>query len=171
IYSALERLVVRRADCVIVVSHDMARKVVERGISPTKVRVVHNACLLTCENDVPSWKAEAPPLIGVFGRLSPEKGIDLALRVHSLVLQRLHKAQLLIAGEGPECARLQRYSEQLGIASSVCWLGYREALAELYPRLSVLLIPSRSEGLPNVALEAMAYGIPVVAAAVGGLPE
>src|SRR5262249_42926700 len=89
----------------------------------------------------------------------------------SLVLQRLHKAQLLIAGEGPECARLQRYSEQLGIASSVCWLGYREALAELYPRLSVLLIPSRSEGLPNVALEAMAYGIPVVAAAVGGLPE
>jgi glycosyltransferase involved in cell wall biosynthesis len=53
----------------------------------------------------------------------------------------------------------------------VCWLGYRDDLAEVYRQLAVLLIPSRSEGLPNVALEAMAHGVPVVATSVGGLPE
>jgi glycosyltransferase involved in cell wall biosynthesis len=155
-YYALERLAVRGADCVVVVSHDMARAVVRQGIPPGKVQVVHNACLIGREVSAPTWSAEAPPLIGVIGRLSPEKGVDLALRVHRIVARRLSNARLLVVGEGPARAGLERQAEQLGIGPSVCWLGYRDDLAEVYGQLAVLLIPSRSEGLPNVALEAMA---------------
>lgn len=170
-YYALERLAVRRADCIVVVSHAMARAVVGQGIPSAKVQVVHNACLIGPEGNAPAWSPEAPPVIGVIGRLSPEKGVDLALRVHHIVARRLPDARLFVIGEGPARASLERQAEQLGIGPSVCWLGYRDDLAEVYRQLAVLLIPSRSEGLPNVALEAMAYGIPVVATSVGGLPE
>jgi len=107
----------------------------------------------------------------VIGRLSPEKGVDLAIRAHALLLRRCPDARLLIAGEGPEGATLRRLAERLGVAKSLDWLGHREDLAALYPQLNVLLIPSRSEGMPNVALEAMSHGLPIVATTVGGVPE
>jgi glycosyltransferase involved in cell wall biosynthesis len=170
-YFALERTAVRRADCIVVVSHDMARMVVGHGIPSAKVQVVHNACLVAPDGNAPAWSAELPPLVGVIGRLSPEKGVDLALRVHCIVARRFPNAQLLVVGEGPERGELQNHAERLGVGPSVLWLGYQEELADVYRRLAVLLIPSRSEGLPNVALEAMGHGVPVIATSVGGLPE
>jgi len=172
-YFALERLAVLRADRIVVVSHNMARRVMAWGVPRTKIRVVHNACLIegSVHHHLPAWRPEASPLVAVIGRLSPEKGVDVALRVHHLVARNCPEAQLLIAGEGPETVKLQRSTERLGIGSSVQWLGYQEDLSNLYRQIAVLLIPSRSEGLPNVALEAMAHGVPVVATAVGGVPE
>jgi glycosyltransferase involved in cell wall biosynthesis len=169
-YFALERLAVRWATRVVVMSHDMARRAVAGGIPSAKVEVVHNACALRADSDA-TTSAEARPLVGVIGRLSPEKGVDVALRVHREVVRRVKDAELLVAGEGPERAALERHAEQLGIASCVRWLGYQEDHARVYRQLAVVLIPSRSEGLPNVALEAMVHGIPVVATAVGGIPE
>ncbi len=122
-------------------------------------------------------EAAAPPsgaaasAIGVIGRLSPEKGVDRALEVLAMVARRRPDARLVIAGEGPEEETLRRQAQALGVAQSVSWLGYREDLGDVYRQLAVVLIPSRSEGLPNVALEAMASGVPVVASAVGGLAE
>src|SRR5215813_8791729 len=85
-YFALERLAVRGADCIVVVSRDMARNVVSQGIPSAKIQVVHNACLVGCsEGGAHAWNADSPPVIGVIGRLSPEKGVDLALHVHSIV--------------------------------------------------------------------------------------
>jgi glycosyltransferase involved in cell wall biosynthesis len=170
-YYALERLAVRRADRVVVVSRAMAGKVAAQGIPFEKIRVVHNACLVDWRGEARARGARTLPVVGVIGRLSPEKGVDRALQVHRAVTQKVADARLLIAGEGPEGARLQRYAEELGVGGSVRWLGYRESLGEVYRQLTVLLIPSRSEGLPNVALEAMAYGVPVVASSVGGLAE
>jgi len=170
-YYALERLAVRRADCVVVVSHDMARKVAREGVPTAKIQVIHNACLVEPEGNAPPLDAEAPPMVGVIGRLSPEKGVDLALQVHRIVARHLPTARLLVVGEGPEQVALKNHAERLGISPSVGWLGYREDVEEVYRQLAVLLIPSRSEGLPNVALEAMGYGVPVVATSVGGIPE
>ena len=172
IYFALERLAVRRADRIVVVCRRMAAALCARGVPDSKVRVVHNACLVApAESERAAPDADAPRVIGVVGRLSPEKGVDVALRVQQVVVRRAPDARLWVVGEGPDRTRLHDQAEHLGIAPRVDWLGYREEMGALYRRMSVLLIPSRSEGLPNVALEAMAYGIPVVATAVGGVPE
>ena len=172
-YFALERLAIRSADRIVVVSHQMARALQAGGIPAAKLRVIHNACLVDPPaSDTPrSWSADAPPVVGVVGRLSPEKGVDLALLAHRWVTQRCPAARLWIAGEGPEQARLITLAQKIGVASSVEWLGYQDDPTPIYRQMAVVLVPSRSEGLPNVVLEAMAHGIPVVAAAVGGVPE
>ncbi|HEX9532346.1 MAG TPA: glycosyltransferase [bacterium] len=172
-YFALERLAIRRADRIVVVSQQMARALQARGIPAAKLRVIHNACLVdphACGAPT-AWSADAPPVVGVVGRLSPEKGVDLALVAHRWVTQRCPAARLWIVGDGPEQMRLTKIAQEIGLGSSVEWLGYRDDPAEVYRQIVVLLVPSRSEGLPNVVLEAMAHGIPVVAAAVGGVPE
>jgi len=66
---------------------------------------------------------------------------------------------------------LQRLARSLGIAHRVEWIGYRDDVEAMYRTLAVLFLPSRSEGSPNVVLEAMAVGLPIVASAVGGVPE
>lgn len=171
-YFALERLAIRRADRIVVVCHQMARVLAARGVPEERIRVIHNACLVDPihEPDVPAANGTGP-VIGVVGRLSPEKGVDIACRVHQQVVERCPGARLWIVGEGPEKARLQREVARLGIASSVDWFDFQEELSPLYRQMTVLLIPSRSEGLPNVALEAMAHGTPVVGTSVGGVPE
>lgn len=171
-YYALERRALRRADRVVVMSSHMAADLAARGVRAGALRVIHNASPAVADGDPPlAWSDDAPPLVGVVGRLSPEKGVDLALDAHRLVTRDVPDARLGIMGEGPERLRLIRAAESSGVASAVDWLGYLADPKPFYRRMAVLLIPSRSEGLPNVALEAMAHGVPVVAAAVGGLPE
>jgi glycosyltransferase involved in cell wall biosynthesis len=170
-YFALERLAVRAADRVLVVSESMARSLVARGLQAGKVRVVHNACLIEGVSSDEAHVTPKEPIIGVVGRLSPEKGVEVALRVFELVRRRVPSAQLYVVGEGPERVALEEDARRLGLGDSVVWLGYQEDLKRLYSRMSVFLLPSRSEGLPNVVLEAMALGLPVVATAVGGVPE
>ena len=167
LYYRLERLAVRRASRVVVVSQAMAAQAIRMGIPAAKIRVIHNACLVT-----PA--AAKPPVsgvVGIVGRLSPEKGVDVGLEVHAAVRRRVPGAGLVIAGEGAERQRLQAQARRLGVEDSVTWLGYRDELDDVYRSMAVLLMPSRSEGLPNVALEAFAHEVPVVATAVGGLPE
>jgi glycosyltransferase involved in cell wall biosynthesis len=110
-------------------------------------------------------------MVGIVARLSPEKGVDIALRVHQAVVKARPGARLVILGEGPERKALGALAKQLGITDSVTWMGYQQDPSSLYRAMDVLLISSRSEGLPQVALEAMAHGLPVVATSVGGLPE
>jgi glycosyltransferase involved in cell wall biosynthesis len=169
LYYRLERLALRRATRVVVVSHAMAVRARRMGIPAAKLRVIHNACLVEADSAAPV--RESFGVVGIVGRLSPEKGVDVGLQVHAAVRRRVPGAALVIAGEGAERPRLEAQARRLGVEDSVTWLGYRDELDDVYRSMSVLLMPSRSEGLPNVALEAFAHGVPVVAAAVGGLPE
>jgi glycosyltransferase involved in cell wall biosynthesis len=169
-YYRLERLAVRRADRVVAVSHQMAANLAGAGMSRAAVRVIHNASLSEPASARPP-RGAGSGAIGVVARLSPEKGVDVALRVHAIVVRRHPQARLVVAGEGPEATRLRQLADELGIARAVEWLGYQDDLAGVYGRLDALLLPSRSEGLPNAALEALAHGVPVVASNVGGIPE
>lgn len=101
--------------------------------------------------------------------LRPEKGHDVALEAFADVRRRLPGAVLLIAGDGPEDAAVRATAAGLGDAVRV--LGERADVMELLDASDVFIQPSRFEGLPMALLEAASAGVPMVATAVGGIPE
>ena len=114
-----------------------------------------------------------PPRLLCLGRLAAEKGFDLALTAFATVLERYPRARLVIAGDGAERDSLKRQTIELGLVSSVEFVGgvEPEAVAHLIDRSTLVLIPSRLEAFGLVALEAALMARPVVATRVGGLRE
>ena len=110
-------------------------------------------------------------LVGVAARLQPEKGVVYFLEAAAHVLQFLPEVHFLVMGDGPQRKELQAYVEQLGVQEHVHFLGFRLDARAIIGLLNVLVVPSLSEGTPLVTLEAMSAGVPVVASAVGGIPE
>jgi glycosyltransferase involved in cell wall biosynthesis len=107
------------------------------------------------------------------GRLSREKG-------HADLIQALPKMRelagdtplrLILVGEGPERSRIEQLCGSLNLTDAVTLVGQQNDTGPYYGIADVFLLPSHSEGCPNVLLEAMAAGVPVVATAVGGVPE
>jgi len=111
------------------------------------------------------------PIIGVVGRLSPEKGVDLFLDACALLVRRGLAFSALVVGDGPERGRLEARCRRLALESCVQFLGQVDNVDVVYGNLDLLVLPSRSEGLPNTLLEAMTADLPVVATAVGAVPE
>jgi glycosyltransferase involved in cell wall biosynthesis len=107
------------------------------------------------------------------GRLSSEKGhMDLVQAFSRIVgMARPSRLRLVIVGDGPERPRVERCCRDLGLTGLVTLTGQQEDVNPYYGIADVFVLPSRSEGCPNVLLEAMAAGVPVVATQVGGVPE
>ncbi len=108
--------------------------------------------------------------VGGVGRLVPEKGFDTAVAALPAILARHPGSELLIAGQGPERAALERAAEGLPVRL-VGQLSTPADVASFMRDLDVFVLPSHFEGLPNVVLEALACGIPVVATDVPGMAE
>ncbi len=116
--------------------------------------------------------AAATPLLGTVGRLEPRKGTaTLLAALAALRAEGRHDAALVVVGDGPLRAELEAETRRLGLAPYVQWLGDRGDVAEVLAALDVFVLPSRTEGMSNALLEAMATARPVVATAVGGTPE
>jgi glycogen(starch) synthase len=113
------------------------------------------------------------PLVLCLGRLSPEKGFDLAVAAFAAVAARFPEARLVIAGDGPERAALERQAARLNLHHAVEWRGWiaPEDVTQLLRTTTMVLLPSRHEGLPSVAVEAALMGRPVIGTRVGGIPE
>jgi len=110
--------------------------------------------------------------IGTACRLSPLKGIKYLLQTLKMLRAEFGSSvHLWIAGSGGAERKLRLHSERLGVSSAVRWLGHLSDLSQFYRSIDVFVLPSFSEGLPLVVLEAMAAGVPVVATRVGGVPE
>lgn len=108
----------------------------------------------------------------VVGRLSPEKGVDLFLEALSIVQKKLFRIKALIIGDGPEEKNLIDRCAQLKLNESLVeFLGYLKNPLPYIKSSDCLVVPSRSEGCPNVVLEAMALGKAVIATDVGGVPD
>lgn len=143
---ALARWILRRAAGVIAVSNTLAAEAGKLGAR--RVRVIPNGVELPADN----WSETSPPEVLFAGRLSPEKGIDELLEASGGL-------NLVVVGDGPLRSRVP---QARGFVS-------RSELESLYRRAAVVTCPSRREGFGMVCAEAMAYGKPVVASAVGGL--
>jgi glycosyltransferase involved in cell wall biosynthesis len=111
------------------------------------------------------------PLVGFVGRLAWEKGPDEFLRMAAHVHQRRKSVHFVLIGEGPLRQELIQLIHELQLQDCVHLAGLWDDMAEVYSALDVLVVTSRSEGMPLAILEAMACERPVIAVAVGGVPE
>ncbi|MCL2348325.1 MAG: glycosyltransferase [Planctomycetaceae bacterium] len=107
----------------------------------------------------------------VVGRLHPQKGIDWLLQTTPLWLENFPNRELLIIGEGPERQHLISKIEQFSFRERIHFLGYRRDVPDLLAASNLLVLPSRWEGMPNILMQAMAAGLPVVATKVEGIDE
>jgi glycosyltransferase involved in cell wall biosynthesis len=113
------------------------------------------------------------PVLLTVGNLHEHKGQRLVLDAFALFRRRHSQAQLLVVGEGPDAAQLRSQASALGLVDAVRFVGTvpNQDLARWYSAADVLVLASSREGWPNVLLEAMACGTPVVASDVGGVRE
>jgi len=111
------------------------------------------------------------PLVGVVARLESEKGHRYLVEAWPAVLAGVPDAWLAVVGEGSELEALRRRARALGVAGRVLFTGRRDDVSALTADLTVAVLPSLREAQGISIMEAMARGVPVVATAVGGIPE
>jgi glycosyltransferase involved in cell wall biosynthesis len=105
------------------------------------------------------------------GRLQEQKGLPWLFELLPGIFPQLPDHDLVLVGDGPDRGNLERLAAKLGLSERVHFVGYRPNVAEILAASDLLVLPSRWEGMPNVVLEAMAAGKPVVATDVEGVSE
>jgi glycosyltransferase involved in cell wall biosynthesis len=173
----LEELVIRWADRVIV----NAEALRPRGAAGARTEVVPSGVDTDVFHPRPTLRAEIRarigvpagyPVIGTVGRLEARKGTDVLLEATAHLSKKgLPGPRVLVVGDGPLRGELPTLAARLGIADRLHMLGDRSDVSEVLAALDVFVLPSRTEGMSNALLEAMATALPVVATAVGGNPE
>jgi len=114
---------------------------------------------------------EDETLLGCVGYLLPEKGQEFVVRALPAVRARIPGARLLLAGDGPSRAGLEALVRGKGLHHAVIFAGFIEDVSQVYAALDVFVFPSLAEPLGTSLLAAMAWGLPVLAVAGGGVPE
>jgi glycosyltransferase involved in cell wall biosynthesis len=177
-YNQLDRWSLPSARCVVTVCEAFEPQLRGRGVKPRAIRVLHNSVVppaRASEEDLAALrsklglKREARVLLTV-GRFSKEKGYaDL---VDALALMDKTKDwKAILVGDGPERPNVEALSRRHGLEDRVIFAGFHLNTAPFFELAELFVLPSHSEGSPNVILEAMAAGVPIVATAVGGTPE
>lgn len=169
------RFVYRRANVVIAVSAAIRDLLAERyGVPAGKLACVPPG-VAPLPARRPSKRATTAGrdgvLVGRVARLQPEKAVDVFLEAAARVAAAVPHARFLVVGDGPARDELEALAAALGIDHRVDFLGAIDDARDLIADLDVLVVSSRSEGSPLVALEAMQAGVPVVASAIGGIPD
>ena len=179
--AAVERAVARRTDALVAVSRALRDDGLRRGIGAAATyRVIRSGIDLDRFAARPGARAAArcalglapaTPVIGAVGVLAPAKGpLDL-VAVARRVVARRRDAVFVVVGYGPDAAATATAARAAGLGDRFRLAGRRDDVAALYPAFDVLVSASRWEGLPRVAVEAIAAGVPVVATDVGGTRE
>jgi glycosyltransferase involved in cell wall biosynthesis len=185
-YNQIDRWSLRGAAKVLTVSSPFREELILRGVDPGRIEIVHNAI-----DPLWGWRERTPEArqaqrsrmgIGadrkvavIVGRLSREKDHATLLRaLRRLVLIAPDEAStphVVIVGDGAERRALEEMAYSLEIAGNVTFAGQAQSAEPFYGMADAAVLCSQSEGSPNALLEAMAARIPVVATAVGGVPE
>lgn len=172
----LESALPARSDATVVVSREMARRLVgvpgAGGISVV-APVAPAPCPRAPAREVrASLGADAGrPLVVSVGRLHPQKGHDTLVEAAAILARRGNGARVAIVGDGPSAEALARQVQRLHVGDVVALVGARPSGADALAVADVVALASRWEGWPLVVAEAVQLGRPVVATAVGGIPE
>lgn len=180
-YNQLDRWSLRKPSAIVTVCSAFGTELARIGVAPTRITVLPNSIQGEPDWTVGEVQAIRGDLrIGVnekvvltIGRLSAEKAHGDLL----LALKRMRETlpsvefRLIIVGDGPERAALKHMATDLGLDERVSFTGYKPRPGPYLQLADVFVLPSHSEGSPNVLLEAMASSAPVVATRVGGVPD
>jgi len=183
LYEWLDRRHLPLMDHVVCVSEGQAEKVRKWcRVSASRMSVIRNSARLSAFEQTDSSARER--LLGFFsnasavshvvlgaGRFSPEKGFGVLVEAAATICRDNPTAGVVIFGEGPLRGELEQRIAQLNLRGRVVLPGFHTDLDSLLGGADIVVLPSYTEGLPNIALEASAAGVPVVATAVGGTPE
>lgn len=172
---AMNNWLIRRADGLQVISPQLEAYVRGWKRPPARIWTIPNGvdpAAIPADLD-PDWFRRhhrippGAPVIGSVGRLEPVKGYDLLIRAMERVRAEFPGAALALVGGGGERGRLESRARSMGLP--VIFTGYTPYVHNYLAGMDVFACPSRSEGVPNAAMEAMAMGLPVVSARVGGV--
>ncbi|MBC7100074.1 MAG: glycosyltransferase [Methanobacteriales archaeon] len=166
------KLILRKASKVLVVSKKLAEKVTELGIPQEKIMITYNMVdtkifnpqiKTTFREEIGTKK----PIILFVGNLVPQKGVEYLLKAKKLLKR---DSKLVIVGGGPLLKKLKNMVKEENI-EDVIFTGPRTDINNIMAAADIIVLPSVSEGIPIVLLEAMAMAKPIIATKVGGIPE
>jgi len=161
VWGFLRKFTYRRASLITCNSHG-ALDYLSKLVNKEKLLFLPNPIEVFDKYEASAVADEDGKIILVAGRLDVVKGVDILVEAFSILTQRLKKYQLWVAGDGPEMESLQQQAEASSIGNNVKWLGKVSDLSKIYKKASILVLPSRREGMPNAMLEAMSCGLPVI---------
>jgi glycosyltransferase involved in cell wall biosynthesis len=177
-YAASERWTSRLAVAIVAVSPGISRELIEKYRIPgEKVVVVPNGIdpkELQARVAAPAMRrdlgvgASAPLLVQV-GRLTEQKGFDVLLQALVAIVESRPDVRALFVGTGPQRQELEALCRRLGLTDTVIFLGHRKDIPDLYAAADLVILASRSEGMPYTLLEAMGIGCCVVGTEIGGI--
>jgi teichuronic acid biosynthesis glycosyltransferase TuaC len=177
---ACVRRVLSAADLVLAVSENLRSKVIELGIAPEKVvlwtRGIDPSLFSPGDRGEARRRlaiAPSPPCLVWIGRMVPVKGLDVLIESCAKLRARNVDYQLYLVGDGPSRRELMAKSDSHGLSDQIRFVGQKlqTDLPDWYRAANLTVLPSRSEGLPNVLRESLACGTPFVASDVGGIKE
>jgi glycosyltransferase involved in cell wall biosynthesis len=184
VVTRLELATLRDCDHVITVSELQRGTLLDKGFRPDRVSVVRPGIpyLAGGTTSVASEKQRRQArerwslpddayVITAVGRLSTEKRFDLFLEACALLVERLPDARFMLVGGGKQEDNLRELATTLGLNDRLVFTGLTHEMESVYAATDLLMLTSDTEGTPHVLLEAMGSDIPVVATAVGGVPE
>jgi glycosyltransferase involved in cell wall biosynthesis len=176
---AIDRRLARRTARLVANSPGVKDFYVEKGLPAEKIDVIPNGLVplppsdltraeLLDELGITEENGKPPRLVGLVGRLWPQKRVKDAIWATDLLKVARGDVHLLIIGDGPQRDRLMKFRNQVEIRDRVHFLGERADVARIVPLLDMLWSSSGYEGQSNAVMEAMSAGVPVVASDIPG---
>lgn len=175
-FQGLDLFLTRLADRIVAVSEHVLRSLLEGGVPEERAVVIYNGIDLAsfdreAQGEPTRLFPEEDFVIGTVGSLTQLKSQETLVEAFALIAADEPRMRLLIVGEGPEMQNLQTQGERLGIIDKVLFAGFRKDVPGVMKRIDIYVQPSSYESFGIVLLEAMAARKPVIATAVGGMPE
>jgi glycosyltransferase involved in cell wall biosynthesis len=178
LYGKADRFVLRSFDGVVAVSDEVKAQLLKAGVAGQKVHLIRNGIdLAPFDGAADSFRDEVDPghpermIIGLVGRLSKEKGVDVFVQAAALVLQKMPEVWFVVIGDGEDRAALEGLIDALEVRGKVRLVGPRSDMPQVYASFDLMVSASRKEGLPMAILEGLASGRALIATPVGAVPQ